>query len=214
MSLTEQELSLLAVFYIILIGAGLMPVLEAIAQNRVARKIATMAFFDTIVSYLRNLVPAIVLGVIGLALIPSAAVAQAPLAPSDSAVVDSFLKATKAGKKQIPTWLLDLGARIYAAYRVHQISKKADKAASLALAALDEISRLRDGIEAGQIASERELHLARLRIEAQATRIEDLAHRLIIVEAKTDRLMGSVFRRACPVLYAWDTKVGRCTNRQ
>jgi hypothetical protein len=147
--------------------------------------------------------------------------APTPGAAPDAAITQAFARVVTAGAKPLPVWLLDAAARIYTAYRIHQVGKKADEAVRIALTAMNELAHVRAEIEAGRMRSEHEERAVRRRIEAQATQIEGLGKRVTAVEQRTERAeqktnhaISVATRSGCPEFHAWDRKLGRCTKRQ
>jgi hypothetical protein len=228
----SSEMSLLVAVFITFVGAGLMPGLIVVA--RFAVWLAIQEAISTALSELVKWV-AITAATVALGLtvarapaaavekpstVPSAAALLAPGTALDTAITQTFARVITAGAKPMPVWMLDTAARIYTAYRIHQVGDKADEAGRIALAVLTEVAHLRSEIEAGRI-TEQEQDTARTRLEEQATVIEGLAKRVGEVEQRTNRLeqktndvVGVVTRSGCPPLHAWDRKLGQCTNRQ
>ena len=224
--------ALLAATFIILIGAGLMPTLIVIARFvvRFAVSEAISIARSELIKWAAITAAALAFG---LAATPApAAAADKPVAFAleeavpvpgtalDTAITQTFARVVTAGAKPLPVWLLDAAARIYTAYRIHQVGKKADEAARMALAGLTELAHVRSEIEAGRMLTEQQ-RATRTRLEAQAAQIEGLAKRVTAVEQRTERLeqktdhvVSVATRPGCPELHAWDSRLGRCTNRQ
>jgi hypothetical protein len=230
--LTLEAMALLAVFWLILVGAVLAP--SPIVLAWLAVRVAVRVVLGVLLGQLMKR-PAI-----GLAMVlavasatpspaaaaetcaPAAAASAAPARASlDLSVTEAFLHATRKSAKPIPFWLIETAIRIYDAYQTYRNGEKVEEAARIACAALAEVARVRGQIEAGRKLTEREQHIMRTRLEAQAALIEGLEGRVRGLEARTGRLEQQteqtariVTRHGCPPLQAWDRKLGRCTSRQ
>lgn len=230
---TSPELVTLAAIFIILVGAGLMPALVVIVRFvfRFAVNEAISTASSELIKWIAIAAGALVFGLLGtpapaaesgrpVAAVVSEA-APTPGGALATAITQTFARVVAAGAKPLPVWLLDAAARIYTAYRVHQVGKKADEAARIALAAMTELAHVRAEIDSGRMDSEQEQRAPRARFEAQATQIEGLEKRVKAnedrtkrLEHKADRLLSVATRPGCPKLHAWDRKLRRCTNRQ
>lgn len=191
----HPDLAILTAFASILVGAGSMPLLVVLT-----RYVASV-LINELISTLRGefikwLHVALALA-LGFAAVPAPAVeitkpavsqvvdSGAPSAPLVAAMIDAFARVTAVGSKPIPAWVMDLGVRLYTAYRVYQIGKKADRVAALALAALNEN---RTEVEARRLRYDGEQQATRMRIEALAVEMETLNGRVTAVEKRAQRI--------------------------
>lgn len=112
-------------------------------------------------------------------------------------------------------------ARVYTAYRLRAIGKKADEAAPLALGAIADLTNVHTEIKAGRLKTAQEQMEVRRRAEAMAAPIEALEKCVMAVEERTAEVESRIDDVVCvgsrpgyPRYHAWDREKRRCTNRQ
>jgi hypothetical protein len=237
-TMTIDEVALLAAGFAVLVGAGLMPAIAFAARLAVlaCKVFACHALIEAIATAGREalksllITAAVLFGATYVAAgawpalaedRPTPTVAEAPVADLPEAITRTFLLVASKADKPMPVWILDTAVRIYTAYRTYKNGEKVEQATRIAHAALNEIAHVRDGIEAGLYHPGDELRLIRARLEGQADRLERMGQRVDRIELnieremkRTSRVMKIVTRRGCQKFEAFDNRIGRCTDRR